>query len=104
VSVLDLFQTILTHQLSLPKDPSSKDLLTLINFILRKFFKRAQEEPFLIVEAFFPKNRDHWKKFSSWAPEDGEASGGDEGTSRVAKKVCPRDRSIRLRSFWDTFS
>lgn len=88
MSVLDLFRRILDNQLSLPKDPTSKDLLALINFVLRKFFKSAQESPFLIVEALFPKNRNQWKMFSSWAPEEGDAASGDEETSRV-KKVSP---------------
>ncbi|KAG0699398.1 timeless protein-domain-containing protein [Suillus ampliporus] len=69
VSTLNLFKTILDDQKSLPKDQSSKDLVTLVDFILRKFFKALEEEPFLAVEAFFPKNRGHWKQYSSWEPE-----------------------------------
>ncbi|KAL7415832.1 timeless protein-domain-containing protein [Mrakia frigida] len=94
VSVLELFRRILENQIALPKDPSSKDLLALVNFILRKFFKTAQESPFLLVEAFFPKNRNKWKAFSSWAPEDGEEPSGDEGTSRVKKVKIPTDVQI----------
>ncbi|KAG1740539.1 timeless protein-domain-containing protein [Suillus paluster] len=69
VSTLNLFKTILDDQKSLPKDHSSKDLVKLVNFILHKFFKALEEEPFLAVEAFFPKNRGHWKQYSSWEPE-----------------------------------
>ncbi|CAE6475330.1 unnamed protein product [Rhizoctonia solani] len=69
VSTLALFQSILKNQASLPKDQPYKDLLQLINFILRKFFKNAQEHPLLLVEAFFPKNRGQWKAYSSYEPE-----------------------------------
>ncbi|KAG1737798.1 timeless protein-domain-containing protein [Suillus lakei] len=69
VSTLNLFKTILDDQKSLPKDHSSKDLVKLVNFILHRFFKALEEEPFLAVEAFFPKNRGHWKQYSSWEPE-----------------------------------
>ncbi|KAI8989035.1 timeless-domain-containing protein [Trametes punicea] len=64
VSTLHLFKQILAEK-SLPKDQPYKDLIALINYILRKFFKSVVEDSFLIVEAFFPKNRGHWKQFSS---------------------------------------
>ncbi|KDN42043.1 hypothetical protein RSAG8_07088, partial [Rhizoctonia solani AG-8 WAC10335] len=69
VSTLMLFQSILKNQSSLPKDQPHKDLIQLINFILRKFFKNAQEHPLLLVEAFYPKNRGQWKSYSSYEPE-----------------------------------
>ncbi|KAG2355989.1 timeless protein-domain-containing protein [Suillus spraguei] len=69
VSTLNLFKVILDDQKSLPKDQSSKDLVKLVNFILHRFFKALEGEPFLAVEAFFPKNRGHWKLYSSWEPE-----------------------------------
>lgn len=69
VSTLNLFKVILDDQKSLPKDQSSKDLVKLVNFILHRFFKALEGEPFLAVEAFFPKNRGHWKLHSSWEPE-----------------------------------
>ncbi|KAI0827274.1 timeless protein-domain-containing protein [Trametes gibbosa] len=65
VSTLHLFKQILADEKSLPKDQSYKDLVALINYILRKFFKAVSDESFVIVEAFFPKNRGHWKQFSS---------------------------------------
>ncbi|KAG1814818.1 hypothetical protein EV424DRAFT_1413535 [Suillus variegatus] len=69
VSTLHLFKMILDDQKSLPKDQSSKDLVKLVNFILHRFFKALQGELFLAVKAFFPKNRGHWKLYSSWEPE-----------------------------------
>ncbi|KAJ3565991.1 hypothetical protein NP233_g7283 [Leucocoprinus birnbaumii] len=94
VSTLDLFKTILSEKDTLPRDQPYKDLINLINFILRKFFKALAEDSFLAVEvrtpvlssvelrwrthksianpgcqAFFPKNRGHWKQYSSWEPE-----------------------------------
>jgi hypothetical protein len=50
VSTLNLFKTILDDQKSLPRDQPHKDLVSLINFVLRKFFKALIEEPFLAVE------------------------------------------------------
>ena len=47
---MELFQSILKVQSSLPKDQPYKDLLQLINFVLRKFFKNVQDHPMLIVE------------------------------------------------------
>ncbi|KAF8064919.1 timeless protein-domain-containing protein [Lyophyllum atratum] len=70
VSTLDLFKTILADQKALPREQPYKDLVNLITFILRQFFKALAEEPFLAVEAFFPKNRGNWKQFSSWEPEE----------------------------------
>lgn len=66
--------------------------------MLRKFFKAVQETPFLLVEAFFPKNRNEWKKFSSWAPEQGESSDDGEGRSKDPKKVNGPRRPSRLSS------
>ncbi|CED82764.1 timeless-domain-containing protein [Phaffia rhodozyma] len=93
VSVLDLFQQILDNELSLPKDPSSKDLLALIHFILRKFFKRLAEHPFLMVEAFFPKNRTGWKKFSS--RPTGDDSTDDDDKPKLKKIKRKADVQIR---------
>ena len=50
VSTLDLFKTILEEQKSLPRDQPYKDLVNLMNFLVRKFFKAVAEDPFLIVE------------------------------------------------------
>ncbi|KAI6163605.1 timeless protein-domain-containing protein [Pisolithus thermaeus] len=69
VSTLQLFKTILDDQRSLPKERPYKDLVQLLTFILRKFFKALDEEPFLAMEALYPMNRGHWKQYSSWEPE-----------------------------------
>ncbi|KAH9947733.1 timeless protein-domain-containing protein [Amylocystis lapponica] len=69
VSTLDLFKSILADAKSLPRDQPYKDLVALINYILRKFFKAVEEDSFLVVEAFFPKNRGQWKHLSSWEPD-----------------------------------
>jgi replication fork protection complex subunit Tof1/Swi1 len=49
---LELFKTILADERSLPKDKPYKDLISLINFILRQFFKALAEDPFLAVEVW----------------------------------------------------
>jgi replication fork protection complex subunit Tof1/Swi1 len=70
VSALDLFRTILADARSLPKDQAYKDLLTLVQFVLRRFFKAAERAPFLLVEAFFPKNKLTWREYSSLTKEE----------------------------------
>lgn len=47
---MDLFKSILADQKSLPKGQPYKDLVDLINFLLRKFFKAVEEDSFLVVE------------------------------------------------------
>ena len=50
VSTLELFKSILANQKSLPKEQPYKDLVTLINYILRQFFKAVEEDSFVLVE------------------------------------------------------
>lgn len=45
-----LFKSILDEEKSLPKDQAYKDLVALIHFLLRKFFKAVEEDSFLVVE------------------------------------------------------
>lgn len=92
VSTLDLFQTILANQKSLPHQQPYKDLIALLNFILRQFFKALEKDSFLAIEAFFPKNRGNWKQYSSWEPDNKPErrskhdEGGDIGGKSVASK------------------
>ncbi|KAJ7170342.1 timeless protein-domain-containing protein [Mycena crocata] len=60
VSTLYLFQSILAAEKTFPRDQPHRDLVQLA----------LEEEPFPAVEAFFPKNRGHWKAFSSWEPPE----------------------------------
>lgn len=50
VSTLYLFQTILAAQKTFPRDQPHRDLVSLVTYVLRKFFKALEEEPFLAVE------------------------------------------------------
>lgn len=50
VSTLELFKTILANQKSLPKDQPYKDLLALINYVLRQFFKAVEADSFVLIE------------------------------------------------------
>ena len=50
MSTLELFKRILDEEKSLPREQPYKDLVNLINFLLRKFFKAVAEDSFLIVE------------------------------------------------------
>ncbi|KAF4603011.1 Topoisomerase 1-associated factor 1 [Pleurotus pulmonarius] len=70
VSTLSLFRSILAEQKTLPREQPYKDLVNLINYILRQFFKALEKDSFLAVEAWFPMNRGHWKDFSSYEPEE----------------------------------
>lgn len=47
---MNLFKTILDQQKSMPREQPYKDLVALINYLLRQFFKAVEEEPFLIVQ------------------------------------------------------
>ncbi|KAF8607094.1 timeless-domain-containing protein [Ceratobasidium sp. AG-I] len=86
VSTMELFQSILKVQSSLPKDQPYKDLLQLINFVLRKFFKNVQDHPMLLVEAFYPKNRGQWKAYSSYEPEVKSKSSRPAGNADLSVK------------------
>ena len=50
VSTLSLFKSILGRKESLPKEQPYKDLVGLMSFVLRKFFKSVEEDPFVLVE------------------------------------------------------
>ena len=97
MSTLDLFRTILADQKSLPKDQPYKDLINLINYILRQFFKAVEEEGFLIVQAFFPMNRGHWKEFSSWTPPETTKRGREE---TVEDNRFPPDVQVKKGYSW----
>ena len=49
VSTLDLFKRLLEDQKSFPREQPYKDLVRLVNFLLRQFFKAVEEDSFLIV-------------------------------------------------------
>lgn len=84
VSALQLFNQILEQKAALPSNDATKDLLHLLTFILRKFFKRAAEDPFLLVEAFTAKTRSQVKKLSSYKSDE-ESDGELVGTNKRLK-------------------
>ncbi|WRT69168.1 uncharacterized protein IL334_006152 [Kwoniella shivajii] len=87
VSTLNLFRKILDSAHTLPKADSSKDLSQLISFILRKFFKRVAEDPFLIVEAFGSKSRSKWKEISSYKSDDESDDGMGGQRNRMKEQM-----------------
>ncbi|KAF9556074.1 timeless-domain-containing protein [Agrocybe pediades] len=95
VSTLDLFKTILADQKSFPREQPYKDLINLINFILRQFFKALEKDSFLAVETFFPKNRGHWKQYSSWEPEKKRKDG-----TTVEDTRFPPDVEVKKGYSW----
>ena len=50
VSTLSLFKQIMAEERTLPREQPYKDLVALINYILRKFFEAVEEDSFLIIE------------------------------------------------------
>ncbi|KAH7926892.1 timeless-domain-containing protein [Leucogyrophana mollusca] len=100
VSTLNLFKSILDNQKSLPRDQPYKDLIQVINFILRKFFKALAEEPFLAVEAFFPMNRGHWKQYSSWEPEQKSKRERERETETVEDTRFPQEVQVKKGYSW----
>jgi hypothetical protein len=50
VSSLNLFKSILAEERAFPKDQAYKDLKNVIEYIVKKFFKAARENPFVLVE------------------------------------------------------
>lgn len=83
VPTLYLFRSILDDQPGLPKGDSARDLVQTINFILRKFFKRMADDPFLMVEALTPKSRSSMKSYDHDEHDDGMAGQRD----RIREKV-----------------
>ncbi|PPQ67837.1 hypothetical protein CVT24_003143 [Panaeolus cyanescens] len=95
-STLDLFKSILADQKSFPREQVYKDLLNLINFILRQFFKALEQEPFLAVETFFPKNRGNWKQYSSREPETKQS----RQKASVEDTRFPQDIEVKKGYSW----
>ncbi|KAL7421129.1 Topoisomerase 1-associated factor 1 [Cryptotrichosporon argae] len=89
VSVLHLFRKILDDQASLPADDNTKNLLQLVTFVLRKFFKRVDQDPFVIVEALAPKSGSKWKELSSYKSDDEDGMGGQR--ARIKEQMGPAE-------------
>ncbi|KAI0265300.1 timeless protein-domain-containing protein [Gloeopeniophorella convolvens] len=96
VSTLHLFKSILADQKSFPKDQPYKDLVALINYVLRQFFKAVEADSFVLIEAFFPKTRGQWKKLSSWEPETKSKSAG----SAIDDTRFPPDVQVKKGFSW----
>ncbi|KAH9983375.1 timeless protein-domain-containing protein, partial [Russula compacta] len=95
VSSLNLFKSILADQKSFPKEQPYKDLVALINYLLRQFFKAVEADPFVLIEAFFPKNRNQWKKYSSWESESKTTK-----TNKDADARFPPDVRVKKGFTW----
>ncbi|RSH83343.1 Topoisomerase 1-associated factor 1 [Apiotrichum porosum] len=85
VPTLYLFRSILDDQPGLPKGDSARDLVQTINFILRKFFKRMADDPFLMVEALTPKSRSSMKSYDHDEHDDGMAGQRDRIREKFIK-------------------
>ena len=91
MSAFSIFKQVLDDHRSLPPHQSSKDAITLINYILRKFFKGMQQDPFLAVEAFFPKasqgSSTRGMRGLASGSEDDDDNASDVGVKRAMRKV-----------------
>jgi replication fork protection complex subunit Tof1/Swi1 len=87
IGSLYLFRQILDERQSLPKGDASNDLIQLINYILRKFFKKVAEDKFVIVETLGPKSRNKWKDLSSYKSEEEDDDGMGGQRARIREKV-----------------
>lgn len=86
MSTLIVFRRILDKEHALPAGPSSRDLITLITYILRKFFKHVAKEPFTLVEALSSKSRGKWKAIrEGGSDDDDDGMAGQRG--RIKEKV-----------------
>jgi replication fork protection complex subunit Tof1/Swi1 len=93
-----LFKSIMDEEKSLPREQPYKDLVALINYILRRFFKAVEEDNFLIIEAFYPKNRGKWKALSSWEPPvKGVARSEDE---TILENKWPAEARVKKGYTW----
>lgn len=66
VTTLELFNRILDDQKMLPRDSAYKELIQMINFLLRKFFKAVQESPFLVVEVSSTPQMVGYTPYDKW--------------------------------------
>lgn len=87
MSSLHLFRQILDTQDFLPQSDATRDLLHTIRYILRKFFKRVKEDPFVIIDALASKTRQKWKDLSSYHDDDEDGMNGQG--QRIREKVSP---------------
>lgn len=88
MSTLIVFRRILDKTHALPAAPSSRDLITLITYILRKFFKHVAKEPFTLVEALSSKSRGKWKAIREGGSDDDDDDDGMAGQrGRIKEKV-----------------
>lgn len=88
-----MFRHILDDKPTLPVCDGTRDLLQLITYVLRKFFKRMTEDPFIMIEAFLPKSRGKWKSISAYVdPEDDGMAGQRD---RIREQVSEINVSTR---------
>ncbi|KAE9405100.1 timeless-domain-containing protein [Gymnopus androsaceus JB14] len=83
VSTLNLFKTILADRKFFSSRPASQR-------------SALDKDPFLAVEAFFPKNRGNWKQFSSWEPP---AKGG-KSSKTVEDNRFPQEVQVKKGYSW----
>ncbi|KAI0293651.1 timeless protein-domain-containing protein [Multifurca ochricompacta] len=99
VSALNLFKIILADHGTFPKDQPYKDLVALINYILRQFFKAVEADSFVLIEAFFPKNRNKWKRYSNRESQT-KTKTGRTGDAHPSSSRFPPDVRVKKGFSW----
>ncbi|TPX63475.1 hypothetical protein SpCBS45565_g06554 [Spizellomyces sp. 'palustris'] len=77
LSTLELFNRILTDTRMLPSTKPHKELYGFIKYMLAKFFKKAVENPVLLVEVLFPKTKEDCRRIEN----GGELQTSEQGPS-----------------------
>lgn len=96
IPALHLFKSIMDEKDSLPPGDASKDLVKLITYILRSFFKMVEKDPWTLVEATLPKGRAGWRHLSSIDDEDDDGMGGQR--SRIQEKLAQQQLEFTKKS------
>ncbi|GAA96533.1 uncharacterized protein L969DRAFT_95002 [Mixia osmundae IAM 14324] len=85
ISTLTLFGEIHSDRQLLPSTRSYNDLYKFVEFVLRGFFKAAQQAPLVIVEALFPHRKSDVKRLQSGFAQEDEDNSDDEVATRALK-------------------
>lgn len=94
VTTLELFRRILDDQACLPKTTAYKDLFKFITYILKQFFKLAQTNQLLFIEAFFSHNKTEMRKEVMQEPSS------DEDNDSPKAMRMPADIKVKKGMSW----
>ncbi|KAJ3183557.1 Topoisomerase 1-associated factor 1 [Gaertneriomyces sp. JEL0708] len=102
LSILQLFNNIISDRSYLPNTDSHKELYTFINFMLSKFFKKLREYPLLFLEILYPKTKGDCRKIEF--DEDHEMADAADSDDNLDKDGLPkpvRDIEVKKSVPWE---